>query len=169
MFGSKKKETATNNTNKSKALPSSAPSINSLVVGTHVEGTIKSENDIRIDGSVKGTLNCKAKVIIGPSGLFEGEINCNNARIEGRFQGTLNVKDTLQIKDKAKVEGDINTDKLSVEPGAIFNVSCAMIKHEVPSKSSSQASKIKTTAQSSKSASSTADAKTSKEPVLQKK
>ena len=134
MFGSKKKESTANNSNsKGKMLPSSTPSINSLVEGTFVEGTIRSENDIRIDGSVKGTLNCKAKVIIGPTGVFNGEINCQNSMIEGSFQGKLNVKDHLQIQESAKIEGEINTDKLSVQPGAIFNVSCEM-KNEVTGK-----------------------------------
>ncbi|HKK88743.1 MAG TPA: polymer-forming cytoskeletal protein [Saprospiraceae bacterium] len=126
MFGSKKKESTASNTNKGKMLPSSTPSINSLVEGTFVEGTIRSESDIRIDGSVKGTLNCKAKVIIGPTGVFNGEINCQNSMIEGSFQGKLNVKDHLQIQESAKIEGEINTDQLSVQPGAIFNVSCEM-------------------------------------------
>jgi cytoskeletal protein CcmA (bactofilin family) len=134
MFGSKKKESTANNTNtKSKMLPSSTPSINSLVEGTFVEGTIRSESDIRIDGTVKGTLNCKAKVIIGPTGVFNGEINCQNSMIEGTFQGQLNVKEHLQIQESAKIEGEINTDKLSVQPGAIFNVSCEM-KNEVTGK-----------------------------------
>lgn len=123
MFGSRSKE-QTNS--KTKALPSVSPSINSLVVGTRIEGTINSENDIRIDGEVEGTLHCKAKVIIGPSGNVKGEIICQNAMIEGQFTGSIKVKEVLHIKEKATVEGDIHTDKLNVEPGAVFNVSCIM-------------------------------------------
>ncbi len=123
MFGSKSKE---NNQSKSNVKPISTPSINSLVTGTTVEGTIHSDHDIRIDGKVKGVIKCKAKVIIGPSGIVNGEIYCQNAMVEGTFEGIIKVQDTLQIKDKAKVEGDIQTDKLSVQPGAIFNVSCVM-------------------------------------------
>lgn len=125
MFGSKSKD---NNNTKASLKPMTTPSINSLVVGTTVEGTIHSDHDIRIDGQVKGVIKCKAKVIIGPSGIVDGEIYCQNAMIEGTFQGVIKVKDTLQIKDEAKVEGDIQTDKLSVQPGAVFNVSCVMDK-----------------------------------------
>ena len=123
MFGSKSK--AKDNSSNTTTTTSS-PSLNSLVKGTLIEGTINSEHDFRIDGKVKGHLNCQARVIIGPYGFVDGEINCQNAVIEGTFTGILKVKDTLQIKDSAKVEGDITTDKLSVQPGAIFNVSCIM-------------------------------------------
>ena len=58
MFNNKKKE-ATTPTKKS-ILPTTSHSLNTLVNGTVVEGTIKSESDIRIDGVIKGSLNCKS-------------------------------------------------------------------------------------------------------------
>lgn len=99
---------------------------NSLVQGTLVEGTIKSENDFRVDGTIKGNLHCKSKVIIGPSGKVEGEIKCSNAVIEGHFEGQIEVTDLLNIRKTAKVSGEVKTNKLIVEPGGIFNVSCIM-------------------------------------------
>lgn len=129
MFGSsnKKKETA----KPAAILPSAGPSshaLNSLVNGTQIEGTINASNDIRIDGAIKGKLNCKAKVIIGPSGIIEGEIHCQNAVIEGRFEGTLRVADVLYINEKARVSGEIHANKLKVQPGAVINGSFDMGK-----------------------------------------
>jgi cytoskeletal protein CcmA (bactofilin family) len=98
--------------------------LNSLVRGTVVEGTVVSENDIRIDGTIKGVLVCKAKVIIGPSGFIDGEIRCANAVIEGKFTGKLKVDELLSIKENAEVVGDVVTGKLLIQPGAIFNVTC---------------------------------------------
>ena len=73
--------------------PSSA--INTLVGGTHVEGTIVAKSDIRIDGTVEGVLDCSGKLIIGMDGKVEGEATCQNAVIEGTFRGTLVVHDSL--------------------------------------------------------------------------
>jgi cytoskeletal protein CcmA (bactofilin family) len=100
--------------------------LNSLVKGTKVEGSISSDNDIRIDGTIVGTLNCKAKVIIGPTGVIEGDIKCENAVIEGRFEGNINVAQLLTVKETAEVHGDVNTNKLLVQSGAVFNVTCRM-------------------------------------------
>lgn len=132
MFGSSKE--SSNPSTGSGAKPKngnpgpSAPShaLNSLVGGTMVEGTLRSDNDIRIDGAIKGKLFCNAKVIIGPTGSVEGEIKCQNAVIEGKFNGVLEVADLLNIRESAQVDGDISTGKLIVQAGAIFNVKCVM-------------------------------------------
>lgn len=105
--------------------PSSSSS-NMLVQGTTVEGTLAADNDIRIDGTLRGNLNCKGKVVIGPTGYISGEVTCENAVIEGRFEGTIYVGDVLHVKETAKVEGDVATQKLVVQPGSIFNVKCKM-------------------------------------------
>lgn len=122
MFGN-------NSTKKEAAKTNGTPSMNSLntlVQGTLVEGTVKSESDIRIDGTIKGKLICDAKIIIGPGGSIEGEIKCKNAVIEGKFQGNLEVAELLNIRESASVSGDVVTNKLIVQSGAAFNVNCTM-------------------------------------------
>ena len=100
--------------------------INSIVQGTNVQGTIKAASDIRIDGILNGNLDCKGKVIIGPTGTVDGDIQCENAVIEGFFSGLLIVSDLLHVRETAKVEGDVHTKKLIVQSGSTFNVSCKM-------------------------------------------
>jgi len=129
MFGnnnsSKKKEIIQTGSSTTTSF-SSSHALNSLVHGTKVEGTIESSNDIRVDGAIKGTLKCKAKVIIGPTGLIEGEIHAQNAVIEGRFEGALMIAEVLQIKEQARVTGEISAAKLVVQPGAVINGSFDM-------------------------------------------
>ena len=126
MFGSKK-EKATTNTKKNGIVPTpSSNALNSLVHGTMVEGTIKSESDIRVDGVIKGALNCKSKVIIGPTGAVEGEIRCTNAVVEGSFEGTLIVSELLNVRETAKIRGEVKTKQLIVQSGALFDVTCTM-------------------------------------------
>jgi cytoskeletal protein CcmA (bactofilin family) len=107
-------------------VPVSNNAINSIVRGTKIEGSVTAENDIRVDGVIKGSLTCSAKVIIGQSGLIDGEVKCQNAVIEGKFYGILKVTDLLSVKETAEIVGDVTTAKLSVTPGAIFDVTCTM-------------------------------------------
>lgn len=124
MFKNKTKET---NGGSSSALPSGGSgSTNSIVKGTSIDGTVVASSDIRIDGSLKGVLNCKGRVIIGPEGSVEGEITCENAVIEGSFSGKIKVQDLLNVRENAQIQGDVQTDKLLVQPGAVYNVTCAM-------------------------------------------
>ncbi|MFN6378652.1 MAG: polymer-forming cytoskeletal protein [Flavobacteriales bacterium] len=106
----------------------SAPdmSINRIVEGTSIEGEIRCESNIRIDGSFIGNLTTKGRLVIGPAGRLEGTISCQNAEIEGLVKGKINVQQLLSLKGSAKVEGDIFTDKLSIEPGASFTGACNM-------------------------------------------
>ncbi len=122
MFGKKENVQNPNDTHS----PSSSNLINSLVAGTNIEGTVFASSDIRIDGTITGSLHCSGKVIIGQDGKVIGDIQCENAVIEGSFDGTLNVSSTLNVKETASIKGDINTNKLLVQNGAVFNVSCNM-------------------------------------------
>lgn len=124
MFGNNKsKESNVNNTTTTSTTGSG---INSLVQGTTVNGEIETDTDIRIDGKIIGSLNSKAKVIIGPSGIIDGKVKCVNAVIEGTFKGNIEVKEVLVVTETAKVEGDVFAAKLKVNQGAHFNVSCSM-------------------------------------------
>ena len=100
--------------------------INRIVEGTSIEGEIRCESNIRIDGAFVGTLTTKGRLVIGPAGRIEGTVNCQNAEIEGLVKGKLFVLQMLSLKGTAKVEGDIFTDKLAVEPGSSFTGACNM-------------------------------------------
>ena len=89
-------------------------------------GDIISEGDFRIDGTIEGTIKTSGRIIIGKEGLIKGTATCSNADIEGSVSGELNVENLLTLKTTANIQGDVTMDKLSVEPGAIFNVNCVM-------------------------------------------
>lgn len=100
--------------------------LNRIVDGTSIEGDIKSDSNIRIDGRLKGTINTKGKLVIGATGTIEGEIHCEHADIEGTFIGKIRVTGLLTLKATSKLTGDIVTGKLAIEPGAVFSGSCSM-------------------------------------------
>ncbi len=119
MFGTAKKEEP--KAASSVQSPANPNALNALVKGTTVEGTIRSESDLRIDGTVKGKISCSAKVIIGPTGFVDGEIKCQNAVVEGRFTGNIHVAELLNIRESAEVSGEIYSAKLNIVAGAVFN------------------------------------------------
>lgn len=106
--------------------PINSGKINSIMEGTSIEGEIKSDSNIRIDGRVKGTVHARGRVIIGQTGIIEGEVVCQSSDIEGTLLGKINCQDLLSLKATAKLQGDINTKKLAIEPGAVFTGNCSM-------------------------------------------
>ena len=100
--------------------------INTIGAGTIVTGDVQSKGDIRVDGSLKGSLNTSGKVVLGKEGVIEGDVLCNSADISGTIKAKITVSQLLSLKATAKLHGDIITNKLSIEPGASFSGSCSM-------------------------------------------
>ena len=102
------------------------PAINIIRKGTEIKGDVSCAGDIRIDGILNGTLRSEGKVVVGQSGIIEGEVTCKNADVSGNIKASISVKELLQLKTSANISGDINTNKLSIEPGANFTGTCNM-------------------------------------------
>ncbi|TVR36455.1 MAG: polymer-forming cytoskeletal protein [Cryomorphaceae bacterium] len=98
--------------------------VNTIVEGTRIEGVIQSEGNFRIDGFVKGEIQIKGKLIIGPSGEVEGRVSCQNAEVEGSFKGVFEVQQLLYLKSTARIFGDSVFSKLRVEEGAQLECTC---------------------------------------------
>lgn len=94
--------------------------------GTIVNGDLVSDNDLRIDGTINGNVSSSAKIIVGPNGYVEGNIEGQQADITGKVSGNISVKELLQLRGECQVQGNISAEKLQVEPTAVFNGQCHM-------------------------------------------
>ena len=122
MFNNSTKPHETN----TKQAETAGGSINIIGAGTTIEGDIKSGGDIRIDGTVYGSIHSKARVVVGTTGVVEGDVHSQNADLSGRVKGKTTVAELLFLKSTSKVTGDIVTGKLVVEVGATFTGTCNM-------------------------------------------
>ena len=101
--------------------------INIITDGTLVKGDITATGDFRLDGTLQGNIQLNGKLVIGDSGVVNGNVLCQNANIIGTVNGNLSVKELLSLHSTARVRGDILINKLSIEPGAVFSGKCRMI------------------------------------------
>tara|TARA_B110000467_G_scaffold89936_1_gene81286 strand:- start:358 stop:771 length:414 start_codon:yes stop_codon:yes gene_type:complete len=115
-------------TNKNEAMKNSEPTaaVNMIGAGTIITGDVISKGDIRVDGTLKGSVSTEGKVVLGREGVIEGDIVCKDADISGTIKARITVSQLLSLKTTAKLNGDIITNKLSIEPGASFTGSCSM-------------------------------------------
>ena len=117
MFNKEKNPTSEKQFSSSATLISAGPILN---------GDIISENDLRIDGTVKGNIKCSAKIIIGSTGFVDGNVEGGNADITGKVQGNIIVKEFLQLRGECNVSGNLSAVKLQIDPTATFNGQCQM-------------------------------------------
>jgi cytoskeletal protein CcmA (bactofilin family) len=97
-----------------------------ISAGTTLKGDISSNADLRIDGTIIGNINSSAKIVIGSSGVVEGDIFGAHADIVGKISGNIRVRELLQLRGECVVNGNIFAGKLQVEPTATFNGQCHM-------------------------------------------
>ena len=99
---------------------------NMLASGTTITGTINAEEDIRIDGSIDGNINCNGKIVIGNSSSTTGEIKCMNIEISGKVKGDIFCSEKVTLRSSSILEGNIKTRMIEIEPGARFTGQCSM-------------------------------------------
>ena len=90
---------------------------NRIIAGTIIKGEVNSASDFRIDGEIEGNITTTGRLVVGKDGIIRGEVICAKSLI---------VKGTLSLKSTANIQGTVQAEKLAIEPGAIFNVTCSM-------------------------------------------
>lgn len=106
--------------------------VNVIAQGTQLQGNMVTASDCRIDGAMRGNIESKAKIIVGRSGVVEGNIKCANIEIEGNVKAeSLIVTELLALKATANLIGNIETGKIAIEPGAEFSGNCKMRNNRV--------------------------------------
>jgi len=115
---------------KDNASESSSTELNFFGNGTVVEGTIRTTNSVRVDGKIKGKLQCKNTLTIGINGVVEGEVEAKNAIIGGKINGKIKVAEKLVLEAKSVLIGDLKASKLLIDEGAVFEGTSDMGKKE---------------------------------------
>lgn len=114
----------------SKPVINEVKALNTFAQDTSIKGNVESKGDLRIDGQLEGTLDCKGRVVVGPDAKIKGTIQCSNAEIFGNVEGDIVASDMLSLKSSAIILGNLIMGKLTVEPGARFNGHCKMATNE---------------------------------------
>jgi cytoskeletal protein CcmA (bactofilin family) len=101
--------------------------VNTLSNGTVITGNITAQGDFRLDGTLNGDITINGRLVIGESGVINGNITCVYADVDGTVKGNINVKEQLSLRSTASIKGDIIINKLAIEPGASFSGTCRMV------------------------------------------
>lgn len=89
--------------------------------GAFFEGHLQFSGTLRIDGSLKGTIQTEDHLVIGENGILEAEVHAGTVSISGKVTGVVNAKEKVVIHPKGRVSGEIHSPALIIEQGAIFD------------------------------------------------
>lgn len=91
------------------------------------KGDLVAEEDLLIQGSVKGTIDHRAKnLTIGAHGNVTANIVAQNVIVQGKIQGEIRATESVIVEPSARVVGDIFAPRVGLKEGAKFKGSIDM-------------------------------------------
>jgi len=91
-----------------------------------IDGELKSNGNIKIDGIVSGKIHSSQDLLIGPNAQIDADLIASNATIGGTIKGNVTVKGSLMLMPTAKLIGNISCMSLDIKEGAYFSGACRM-------------------------------------------
>ena len=85
-----------------------------------VHGDLKADGSFRIDGTVEGSVESKAAVYIGESGVVRGDVRGGDVVVAGQVTGNVSCTGHLEIVATGKIEGDLDAQSVRIETGGVF-------------------------------------------------
>jgi cytoskeletal protein CcmA (bactofilin family) len=85
-----------------------------------IDGEISGDEDLVIQGTVKGKISLKESLFVESSGVVEADIETQNVEIAGRVTGNIAATDKVELKSDCRVVGDIKAPRILIADGASF-------------------------------------------------
>ena len=103
-----------------------ASELNLVAAGTVIEGKLRTQGSLRIDGKIIGEVMATQNISVGGTGDVEGNVSAKNVTVGGKIKGFVVAQEKLVFEAKAVVQGDIRATKLVIDEGAMFDGKCIM-------------------------------------------
>ena len=84
--------------------------------GVTITGTIKAANEVTIQGTIDGDVDCHT-VIVSKTGNLKGKVKTEIMKVEGKVEGEININDLLHIKSKGSVSGKVFYGNIHIDEG----------------------------------------------------
>jgi cytoskeletal protein CcmA (bactofilin family) len=97
--------------------------------GTVLTGETTFQAMLRVDGHLTGKVHSdNGTLVIGTDGQVDADIEVSSAVVNGTVNGDIVAGEKIELGRAAKVVGNITAPQVVIEPGAIFEGSCHMLK-----------------------------------------
>ncbi len=92
------------------------------VIGSSIviDGEISGDEDLVIQGTVKGKISLRESLFVEGSGVVEADIETQNVEIAGRVTGNIQASDKVELKADCRVVGDVKEPRIIIADGDSF-------------------------------------------------
>lgn len=94
------------------------------------DGTFRSDRDLRIDGEVKGTIECQGTLFVAEGAHVSAKVDAEHVTVAGDLSGEILCRGRLQMLPSGRVRGKIATETLVIAEGAYYEGELEMTRPE---------------------------------------
>ncbi len=97
-----------------------------LGCGSRIEGRLRFEGSVRIDGQVEGEIEAKDAVVIGETAVVVAQITAGTVVLQGQVTGDVSARERVELRAPGRLLGNIVAPTLVIQEGVIFEGHCSM-------------------------------------------
>jgi cytoskeletal protein CcmA (bactofilin family) len=88
--------------------------------GLSIEGEITSEEEVVVQGSLRGRLTSSSAVSIGPGSVVQADVGGLRVSIAGQVTGDVTAPERVDIQAGGRLVGDVKAARFTIADGASF-------------------------------------------------
>lgn len=98
--------------------------------GAVCNGDFCAEGSVRIDGTINGNVAVTETLILGTTGVINGDVEARAAVVGGEIIGNVKVAEKTELTSTARIIGNITTVLIVIDENAVFQGNCNMNQEE---------------------------------------
>ncbi len=133
MFGSKDRQDEKPRTHTAPTPTPSARSASSDAItaylgpDTQIEGTLRFENSVLIEGRFSGQIESdNGSLVIGEKAEVEADIRAGHITVRGKVTGSITATTRVHLQDRGSFSGELTTPSLQMDESVTFDGRCQM-------------------------------------------
>ncbi len=99
------------------------------------DGDFVAERDLRVEGNVKGSIECHGTLFIAEGAIVAAKVTAENITVAGDLSGETRCRGKLHLLPTGQVRGRVSTAALVVTEGALYEGDLAMTEERAPESS----------------------------------
>jgi cytoskeletal protein CcmA (bactofilin family) len=88
--------------------------------GITIEGEVTSDEDVVIQGTLRGKLVSKDAVAVESGAVVEADIAASSLSVGGQITGNVTASDRVDLMAGGRLIGDVKAARLTIADGASF-------------------------------------------------
>lgn len=88
--------------------------------GLDIEGEVTSDEEVVVQGNLRGKLSSTDAVSIGPRSVVQADISGQSVSIAGQVTGDVSAPERVDIQAGGRLVGDVKAARFTIADGASF-------------------------------------------------